>query len=468
MNFFNDEYTLDIDTLGYKEQADKIRELILNCDTPYTLGISGRWGSGKTSMMKYLLASLGGIPLEPSMSSMHNDTDIEDLIRDMPYSEECNKFVEVLGKYVTNYEDDILLNTITIWYNPWESKIQQEPFTELLKDILAQLSFLLTENEEGINILQTIYEQLSNASNHQESVEKDQYLKLLFQTALTKILSINRQELPENARFVFFIDDLDRCESETIAKFLQGIKQYMAVKRCVFVFGYDKHHVEKSLMNTISLSPKEIRSYLEKLFQATIYLKKPDKQKTKKFIKEILDRKDNKNKDLYDFSNERKDSLADFIMEIVDLNPRRIKSFMVVFYFHYISSEFSNRPNKNEIDLKRLALITYLKIFHEPVYSALENMPELLGSLLDSFEYTTSAAAINHNDYFFFLELKSHLKLKSVSLKGSPFTDDEHKESKFLTEVYDMQGKHKSHDNFKAEFENHFKGMNQDEFIKYL
>ncbi|MCI4624534.1 MAG: hypothetical protein L3V56_01080 [Candidatus Magnetoovum sp. WYHC-5] len=64
MDFFNDEYTLDIKLLGYEKQAENIRNLILNCDTPYTIGISGRWGSGKTSMMKHLMASLGGIPVQ--------------------------------------------------------------------------------------------------------------------------------------------------------------------------------------------------------------------------------------------------------------------------------------------------------------------------------------------------------------------------------------------------------------------
>ena len=51
--YSNDEYTCEIEQLGYEKQAEIIRDVIIGCDTPYGLGIPGRWGSGKTSMMKY-------------------------------------------------------------------------------------------------------------------------------------------------------------------------------------------------------------------------------------------------------------------------------------------------------------------------------------------------------------------------------------------------------------------------------
>ena len=58
MVFNNDKYTLDIEDLGHKKQIDSIRKLVLKAKTPLFVGISARWGSAKTSVMKYLLASL--------------------------------------------------------------------------------------------------------------------------------------------------------------------------------------------------------------------------------------------------------------------------------------------------------------------------------------------------------------------------------------------------------------------------
>ena len=68
MAYDNDEHTLDIENLGNKKQIETIRELILEANTPYSLAISGRWGSGKTSAMKHLYASLGGKPSKHNLS----------------------------------------------------------------------------------------------------------------------------------------------------------------------------------------------------------------------------------------------------------------------------------------------------------------------------------------------------------------------------------------------------------------
>ncbi|MDQ7083419.1 MAG: P-loop NTPase fold protein [Sulfurovum sp.] len=53
----------------------------------------------------------------------------------------------------------------------------------------------------------------------------------------------------EESRVILFIDDLDRCEDATIATLLKEIKQYLSTKYCIFVFGYDRQHIE-------SLCPK--------------------------------------------------------------------------------------------------------------------------------------------------------------------------------------------------------------------
>jgi ABC-type Mn2+/Zn2+ transport system ATPase subunit len=78
MFFNNDEYSCDIDQLGYEKQAKTLRNLIVNCETPYAIGISGRWGSGKTSMMKYIMASLGGQPMQHRLRYQSDALENED------------------------------------------------------------------------------------------------------------------------------------------------------------------------------------------------------------------------------------------------------------------------------------------------------------------------------------------------------------------------------------------------------
>lgn len=473
-SIFNDEYTYDIDALGYREQADKIRDMIIDCETPFVIGISGRWGSGKTSLMKYLMASLGGKVHGASYEKLEDE-----------------KSDEIYNKVQNEYSDaDEIKHIHSVWFNPWEHENHGEPIIELLKEIRTYFSFVskLWEKTKklgavtirsGIDMLDGIFSVFTKfahlpspslskniASTIQAHGEKQEYedfeydsrnqkFKLIFQKAVEKLLT--RDDDPETdtkAKLVIFIDDLDRCEETTISKLLSEIKQHLSTKKCVFVFGYDRHHVEKALAKTIQRSNKETRSYLEKLFQSTIYIKQPTEKIYKKFVKERL-------RDFSFVPDNKCEDLSGFVCDIIDPNPRRIKAFLTAFRFH--SQKFSSdKPEEVLLDLQRLALITYLKIFHEPVYSVLENNNKLLEDLIAVFKHNDRDAIANHNQYFFYLEMRSHLQDYTEKVFTEKITEreflknDESAEKKFLTEVYEMQGRHKSYENFRQKFQDSF------------
>ncbi|WP_146066664.1 P-loop NTPase fold protein [Candidatus Venteria ishoeyi] len=52
-----------MDLLGRTDFAKAIRQLLLGADTPFAMFINGRWGSGKTSMLRALMTAMGGIPV---------------------------------------------------------------------------------------------------------------------------------------------------------------------------------------------------------------------------------------------------------------------------------------------------------------------------------------------------------------------------------------------------------------------
>ncbi len=62
IEIFGDSPTIE-DGLGFEDYADILLELIGNFDveSPLTIGIHGRWGSGKTSLMKMLEKRFGNI-----------------------------------------------------------------------------------------------------------------------------------------------------------------------------------------------------------------------------------------------------------------------------------------------------------------------------------------------------------------------------------------------------------------------
>ena len=424
--------------------------------------------------MKYLLASLGGEPVKRELTfhtkSIENQKSFEN-VKEL-YEKESFEYIQ------------------TIWFNPWEYENHNEPLVGLLQEILNHFSLLAKTHKESQKLLTVAFESSLNmigsflklgknqGSNIKELGEKyesenftyldrNQKFKFAFQEAIETLLlkGESRSEPDESARLVIFIDDLDRCEDETISKLLKDIKQYLSTKRCVFIFGYDRHHIEKSLSSSETKTNKETRAYLEKLFQSTFYIKEPKENYLKEFIKNILNQ--------LDFvKNSFIDELVIFIISILDSNPRRIKSFLTTLYFHIKNSDFEESKNIELDDLKRLALIAYLKLFYESVYSVIENQPELKESLINSLNKSSIFDVIDEREYYFTLEFKNHLgfnaenyddvlndDIESEEKKESFIDKIEYKdefEDKFLSEVYEMQGKHRSFSNFKNEFINLF------------
>ncbi|MCI4626605.1 MAG: KAP family NTPase, partial [Candidatus Magnetoovum sp. WYHC-5] len=373
-----------------------------------------------------------------------------------------------------------------VWFNPWEHEKHEEPMVELLNEIRYYFTSLLKSTEwvkkistvsiqAGLELLKSLKKLPIAASDIQKSYEKYEYdnfdyvirsqrFKVVFQEAIKKLLAIKDESTHDKARLVIFIDDLDRCDNVTIAKLLKEIKQYLSTKRCVFVFGFDRHQVEKAVNSEISLSTKETRSYLEKIFQTTIYIKQPIENKVVEFAENLFDKLFNG----IDIKDIDKQGFIRFIASIVDTNPRRIKSFLVGFYLHYTNINLTDIKGESTKSGQKiyegLALITYLKVFHEPVYSVLENMPSLVTPLIESMGYPSVNQVKDNNDYFFYLELRSHLR--DTDEKDYKFAKEE--ENKFLSEIYEMQGRHKSHSKFKKEFIEYFQGIAGDEFQYYL
>ena len=469
--FDNDEFTCEIDTLGYKQQADAIRDLIIECKTPYAIGISGRWGSGKTSLMKYIMASLNGKPLSHRLK--FHDKTIND-------EEESRKFKSVIDLYPDKGQ---IKHIVPIWFNPWEYENHDEPFVELLKEIhhFFNTTILLNSTKKiahtsiraGLDILANFFNLGDNPASHIQSLgekyeqdhfaytHRSQQFKLLFQTAVEKLLTgAIGGKLDKNARLVIFIDDLDRCEENVIGRLLKEIKQHLSTQYCVFVFGYDRHHIEKALSQNNNRSLKESRAYLEKLFQSTIYIKQPDKTKLTTYINEQL----NPETGLYTFVNNRSNqtALTTFLLDILDPNPRRMKYFFTAFHLHVKANiRFQNKSAIKLDDLQRLALMVYLKLFYEAIYSALENDPTVLSAILAIFRTHKEAGINDFRECFVYLETKGHLSTKDIVLEDAQKTSilqNGDSEKKFLTEVNEMQGKHKSFANFMQKFERWFSG----------
>ena len=474
MNFNNDEYTLNLDDLGDTTEVKDIRKLILEAKTPFSIGISGRWGSGKTSVMKHLMASVGGKPTEHVI----NFSSVA--------LEKIDDYTTIAKKYA--WDEQKYPYVHTIWFNPWEYEHHAEPMVGLLQEIHTHFStYIKSKNkitklatitiQSGLDMLGSYLKIGKNVATNiktiGENYEKENFLsidrnlkfKMAFYEAI-KLLLLNKDidskddittnEHKENARVIIFIDDLDRCEDATISTLLKEIKQYLATKHCVFVFGYDRQQIEKSLSKTEVNTAKDARVYLEKLFQATFYIKAPKVEQIEKYVIAHLKMTITAHWYRHDF--------IPFLCEMMDPNPRRIKRYLTAVYFHLQHAE-----EKTFEAYKKFALMAYLKFFYEPVYSALENKHDMLDAITEVCNNKDMSTVDNKEQYFVYLEFLSHFdktnetEFLNVDLRKKIISHTEIGQNKFLEEVYYMQGKHTSFNRFKRAF---YEAFNDEKHIE--
>ena len=56
------------------DAGKKLAQLVLRCRPPYAICVQGKWGAGKTSLMRYAMAKLGGKPLGTTLRTAEKPT----------------------------------------------------------------------------------------------------------------------------------------------------------------------------------------------------------------------------------------------------------------------------------------------------------------------------------------------------------------------------------------------------------
>lgn len=390
MDFRSDQWTL-IDQLGFRPAGDNLARLIVLAEPPFAVGVNGKWGSGKTSLMRYAMARLGGLqvksylparkdPLE-ELSDRENTT-----WNELMASGNVNAFIaEARGVKL----DDIKPKTETfavrcVWFNPWQYQQEPMPLVPLLHEIRAQFSAWLKIQKEADKMVRVTVEAglelLSNLSDaalgllnvhtkfsgmigairsigerHErerfEGPTDAQRFSLHFEQAVELLLGNS------SGRLVIFIDDLDRCEEGRVLHLLEVIKLFLSTKNCVFVLGIDRAAVERAIERVWDKSsPHEAREYIEKLFQAVVNV--PLCQDYRHFIETRL-------KEAH-FPAEKCEPLIEVLDRILERNPRKVKNFLngLVMAWRLARDE--------QLDPVQVALLHYLSAYHPDVYRAIE------------------------------------------------------------------------------------------------
>ncbi len=289
----NDAPALE-DGLGQQSFLDYIQQIILCCQPPKSIALTGYWGSGKTSALMRLYKRFKGRgPYEAANGQAPEG--------EMP-------------------------SVIPVWFEAWRYQTEAQPIVALLHEIRDQMELpdkvrASASKLGNVALMGTlnIFDQVIKAASGGlftpslkefqrlgESWEQQHYQQSLSTQQLHQFLEQAIVEVlngESKARLVIFIDDLDRCTPGKALQLLEGIKVYLNLRNCVLVFGMDQRQIEWALHKALELSdmpdysgPRQAREYLEKICQDIHPLPLPgQKIKTGYFIKllqqlRVLDR----------------------------------------------------------------------------------------------------------------------------------------------------------------------------------
>lgn len=279
------------DYLHFSVVSKTVADLIIESgDNPISIGISGSWGTGKSSMVKMI------------------GKDLSEQSGDNKYI-----FLEFNAWLYQGYEDakSALLQSVTTKLTEEMKKqgIDEEDevgkkFKRFLKRInWFQVSKLALPLLAGfipgaapVGVIANFVNSIKNSlDNHDKKVENGEAINTAFEglapevrdllngneemeEPTTKQIEEIRKEFEEileelNVKLVVLVDDLDRCLPETAISTLEAMRLLLFVKRTAFIIAADEQMIRNGVrahFNGVELSDGLVTSYFDKLIQVPI------------------------------------------------------------------------------------------------------------------------------------------------------------------------------------------------------
>ena len=288
----------ETDFFGTLQKAISIQTFLENSvqhlDYHQMLALYGNWGSGKTSLMRYLDNRLDRSKFFPIFfEAWHHEKDqnLAYSISDCLQNQLQPKKAKSIGKELLAISGKFLIGAAksVSFKGPWLAISPKEILNELEKEEQGAKSFF-EERKEFVETFQKVEDQIL----------KEQGLD------------------PELGKIIIFVDDLDRCEPESVLNLLAAMKLFFTYgRRTVFFCGIDK----KAIQNAIEVKYKSViksEEYLEKIFD--ISFRMPQAFLFNKFISERFKQNPCPNSLKYNYL----DLLHSFFNGLNFTNPRHV------------------------------------------------------------------------------------------------------------------------------------------------
>jgi|GEM_PF-1894658 len=310
-------YTLDDDRLTLRTFAETVAAVSLGTEGPFTIGVFGKWGHGKTSMLR-LARSI--------VDEQEKDNVTTAWFNAWQYEKEAHPIVPLVATIIRALEEDLSKGAVA------KVKKGAAALIRALRAVAYGFSAKSTIKVPGIGEVEAGFVA-------KEMIDRDEQLKgqsvdpLLDQSLyynafqlLDKVRGEDKQPNPDDRpKIVVFIDDLDRCFPEKAVHLLESIKLVLAQPGFVFVLAVDQQviqaYLNKRYKDDYGLHKyTHGQSYLDKIIQLPFAIPTHE-ERFEAFIGRMLDREE-----LAKLSGGL-DPLKDTLGYACNFNPRELVRF---------------------------------------------------------------------------------------------------------------------------------------------
>jgi hypothetical protein len=429
------EKDFEIAKFGHKEIAETLTSLITNCPTPFTIGLFGKWGAGKSTisyMLKKAMSEkkIGFILFDvwkhesDALRRTFLKESVKQLREPRNIPEDFNLEERIGSKITRKVEGQLQLKGFLKKY--WKMSllvflclilvgilIYQFLGLENLKSYLSTVLSIVA----GGGILTAI---ISRAMSHFLTSEtityeidrfKDPHE---FQSEFEKLLSNLK-----TSRLLVIFDNLDRVTHEKAVETLATIKTFLETenikdKGAVFLIPCDDQAIKEHLRNVYKLSDGEKdafseEEFLRKFFNTTLRIPEFYPTELETYAMELLSQTG--------LSELKEGSVAWLVTKAYRENPRQIKQFINQLIGMYILS--MKRIEKNSLPVDFLAgnisklakfLILYNKFPNQ--------MEKLRQDKIWDFEKVTSITTTDPDlaEFIKFVNETSHIPINNLNI----------------------------------------------------
>ena len=327
------------DEFGFSEHAGVLCDAIAETtQLPFTVGVFGPWGSGKSSFLN--------------------------ICRDL------------LGRQ----------GFVTAEFNPWKYDGREEIWHALIQSLLDELIRLAEKSPDDKRLQRALKKALqlrtvaawlvlrsslplvtggiitgADVGAFQDAltaVNQDQHLNYRHVNVFEKDFADTVRALTSERRMVVLIDDLDRCRGESALRALEALRLFTGDAPCVFVIAMDHQALIEAASAHFGNDEVRGRNYLEKLINFPYYLPTVRFESINRSLREQLD------------------FLADdiTIWELIRANmsgnPRRIRRFVNTFNLAIATLARGTKPTEER--QRQVAVLLMFRQEHPVFFERLQ------------------------------------------------------------------------------------------------